>query len=261
MPKIRFAGFTVAWERRRLGDVAMRIVRKNKNLESTLPLTISSLHGLVDQITYFNNRVASRDVSNYYLVKRGEFAYNKSYSDGFPWGSIKRLDRYEMGVLSTLYIVFALNTGIVDSDYLVTYYETNNWHNEIAIRAAEGARNHGLLNISAEDFFDTAIRFPKDIAEQAKIGDLFASLDHLLTIHQREYDKLVAVKKALLQKMFAVTGQIQKLNIVKGGLASVEKTPGSMEKLSENSLDEAAVGQDISNQELNSYPNFPHGAF
>jgi type I restriction enzyme S subunit len=201
-PEIRFAGFADAWEQRKLGDVTSRIVRKNQDLESTLPLTISSLYGLVDQITYFNNRVASRDISNYYLIKRGEFAYNKSYSDGFPWGSVKRLDHYKMGVLSTLYIVFALNTDIVDSDYLVSYYETDNWHKEVAVRAAEGARNHGLLNISSEDFFDTALQYPKEITEQAKIGEFFKMLDHLITLHQRELKKLQNIKKSLLEKMF-----------------------------------------------------------
>lgn len=201
-PEVRFPGFTDAWEQCKLGEVAERIVRKNKNLESTLPLTISSLYGLVDQITYFNKRVASKDVSNYYLVKRGEFAYNKSYSDGYPWGSIKRLDRYEMGVLSTLYIVFALNEGIVNSDYLVSYYDTDNWHKEVAVRAAEGARNHGLLNISADDFFDTELKFPKDLAEQAQIGEFFKVLDHLITLHQRKLKHLQERKQALLQQMF-----------------------------------------------------------
>ena len=201
-PEIRFAGFTDAWEQRKLGDVATRIVRKNQNLESTLPLTISSKHGLVDQITYFNNRVASRDVSKYYLIKKGEFAYNKSYSDGYPFGSVKRLSRYEMGVLSTLYIVFALQADIVNSDYLVSYYETDNWHKEVAARAAEGARNHGLLNITADDFFDTELKYPKEITEQIKIGAFFTTLDNLITLHQRELEKLQNMKKALLDKMF-----------------------------------------------------------
>lgn len=103
IPSIRFRGFDDAWEQRKLGDIVERVVRKNTNNESSLPLTISAQYGLVDQITYFNNRVASRDVSNYYLVLNGEFAYNKSTSDGFPFGAVKRLDLYEKGVLSTLY--------------------------------------------------------------------------------------------------------------------------------------------------------------
>ena len=202
VPEIRFAGFTDAWEQRKLGDVADRIVRKNTNLESTLPLTISAQYGLVDQITYFNNRVASRDVSNYYLLKKGEFAYNKSYSEGYPFGAVKRLDLYEMGVLSTLYIIFAPKTDIINSDYLVSYYETNNWHKQVAERAAEGARNHGLLNISADAFFDTELKYPKDTTEQAKIGAFFKQLDNLITLHKRELEKLKNIKKSLLDKMF-----------------------------------------------------------
>lgn len=83
-----------------MGDLVDRVVRKNTNNECSLPLTISAQDGLVDQITYFNKRIASRDVSNYYLVMNGEFAYNKSTSDGFPFGAVKRLDLYEKGVLS-----------------------------------------------------------------------------------------------------------------------------------------------------------------
>ena len=205
-PQIRFAGFTEDWEQRKLGEVTDRVVRKNTNLESTLPLTISALYGLVDQSAYFNNRVASRDVSNYYLLKRGEFAYNKSYSEGFPFGAVKRLDRYNMGALSTLYIVFAPKSDIIDSNYLVSYYDTNNWYKQVAERAAEGARNHGLLNISADDFFDTELKFPKNIAEQTQIGLFFKQLDNLITLHQRKCDKLVNFKKAMLEKMFPKDG-------------------------------------------------------
>ena len=144
--------YTFSWEQRKLGELVDRVVRKNTNNESTLPLTISAQYGLVDQITYFNNRVASRDVSNYYLVLNGEFAYNKSTSDGYPFGAVKRLDLYEKGVLSTLYIVFApKKEQQIDSDYLTVFFDTDRWHKGVAERAAEGARNHGLLNISAED--------------------------------------------------------------------------------------------------------------
>ncbi|MGD1370324.1 restriction endonuclease subunit S, partial [Enterococcus faecium] len=105
-PEIRFPEFTDEWEQRKLGEVATRVTRKNKKLESTLPLTISAQFGLVDQNTFFNKQIASKDVSGYYLLKKGEFAYNKSYSNGYPWGAVKRLDKYDMGVLSTLYICF-----------------------------------------------------------------------------------------------------------------------------------------------------------
>jgi type I restriction enzyme S subunit len=169
-----------------LGEIVERVVRKNTNNESSLPLTISAQYGLVDQITYFNNRVASRDVSNYYLVLNGEFAYNKSTSDGFPFGAVKRLDLYEKGVLSTLYIVFSIkNQSEIDSDFLTVFFDTDRWHKGVAERAAEGARNHGLLNISADDFLDIDILLPRKKEEQVAIGSYLRNLDNLITLHQR----------------------------------------------------------------------------
>jgi len=206
-PALRFKGFTDPWEQRKLGDAFERVVRKNTNNESRLPLTISAQDGLVDQITYFNNRVASRDVSNYYLVYNGEFAYNKSTSDGYPFGAVKRLDWYEKGVLSTLYIVFALkHSEKDDSDFMTVFYDTDRWHRGVAERAAEGARNHGLLNISADDFFDIDTTMPEDKVEQEKIGRLLKKLDTLITLHQRKYEKLVNIKKSMLDKMFPQNG-------------------------------------------------------
>ena len=206
-PAIRFKGFTDAWEQRKLGEVVERITRKNENLESTLPLTISAQYGLINQNEFFDKRIASKDVSGYFLVRNGEFAYNKSTSSDAPWGAIKRLDRYESGVLSTLYIVFKiLDERKTSSDYIVTYYNTDLWHKGIQAIAAEGARNHGLLNVAPADFFETNLTMPKNYAEQQQIGSFFQQLDHLITLHQRKYDKLQVLKKAMLEKMFPKNG-------------------------------------------------------
>ena len=206
-PAIRFKGFTDAWEQRKLGEVVERITRKNENLESTLPLTISAQYGLINQNEFFDKRIASKDVSGYFLVRNGEFAYNKSTSSDAPWGAIKRLDRYESGVLSTLYIVFKISDERkTSSDYIVTYYNTDLWHKGIQAIAAEGARNHGLLNVAPADFFETNLTMPKNYAEQQQIGSFFQQLDHLITLHQRKYDKLQVLKKAMLEKMFPKNG-------------------------------------------------------
>ena len=203
VPEIRFSGFTDDWEQRKLGEVVERIVRKNENLESTLPLTISAQYGLIDQNEFFDKRIASKDVSGYYLVRKGEFAYNKSTSSDAPWGAVKRLDRYESGVLSTLYIVFEIiDETETCSDYLVTYYSTDLWHKGIQAIAAEGARNHGLLNIAPVDFFETELMLPSNIVEQRKIGAYFKQLDNLITLHQRKVEKLQIMKKSMLEKMF-----------------------------------------------------------
>lgn len=203
VPEVRFPEFTAAWEQRKLGDIVERVTRKNTNLESDLPLTISAQYGLIDQNEFFDKRVASKDVSGYYLVNNGEFAYNKSTSNDAPWGAVKRLDRYEKGVVSTLYIVFGIrDSHQTDSDFLATYYDTNRWYSGVQAVAAEGARNHGLLNIAASDFFDTTLMLPASIEEQQRIGAFFKSLDNAITLHQRKCDDLQKLKKALLQQMF-----------------------------------------------------------
>ena len=184
-PKIRFKGYTDDWEQRKLEDLVDRVTRKNQDLVSELPLTISAQYGLIDQNEFFDKRVASKDVSGYYLIENGEFAYNKSTSTDAPWGAVKRLDRYENGVLSTLYIIFGIKEdNPVDSDFLVSYYSTNLWHKGIHEIAAEGARNHGLLNIAPADFFGTELTIPQDIEEQKKIGKYFEELETLITLHQ-----------------------------------------------------------------------------
>ena len=168
-----------------MGEIAERIIRKNEKLESTLPLTISAQYGLIDQNEFFDKRIASKDVRSYYLIKKGEFAYNKSTSVDAPLGAIKRLDKYKNGVLSTLYILFKIiDDTSTSSDYLVTYYATDLWHRGIQSIAAEGARNHGLLNIAPNDFFETILSIPLNVSEQKKVGDFFMSLDRLITLHQ-----------------------------------------------------------------------------
>ena len=205
IPDYRFKNYAESWEEKKLGELVERVTRKNKNLESDLPLTISAQYGLIDQQTFFNKKVASKDVSGYYLLKKGEFAYNKSYSSDYPWGAVKRLDNYEMGVLSTLYIVFRPNS--IDSDFLAVYYDSPKWYKEVSMRAAEGARNHGLLNISPQDFFDTELIFPVNQSEQTAIGSFFQDIDQLINLQQRKLEVLKEQKKTYLKLLFPAKGQ------------------------------------------------------
>ena len=205
IPDYRFKNYAESWEEKKLGELVERVTRKNKNLESDLPLTISAQYGLIDQQTFFNKKVASKDVSGYYLLKKGEFAYNKSYSSDYPWGAVKRLDNYEMGVLSTLYIVFRPNS--IDSDFLAVYYDSPKWYKEVSMRAAEGARNHGLLNISPQDFFDTELIFPVNQSEQTTIGSFFQDIDQLISLQQRKLEVLKEQKKTYLKLLFPAKGQ------------------------------------------------------
>lgn len=207
VPELRFRGFTDDWEQRKLSSIVTRVTRKNTGLVSDLPLTISAQDGLVDQVTYFNKRVASKNMEHYLLLLNGEFAYNKSYSKDYPWGAIKRLDMYPRGALSTLYIAFKPTS--VNSEFLVAYYETSNWYKQVSERAAEGARNHGLLNIAPHDFFDTRLLIPKTDDEQRSIGLFIKKLDHTIALHQREQSLLEKLKQGYLQKLFPQKGQRQ----------------------------------------------------
>ena len=173
-----------------------------------MPLTIASQYGLIDQRDFFNKVIAAKDMSNYYLLKKGEFAYNKSYSKGFDYGSIKRLNVYEQGCLSTLYICFSIETDEVDSDYLECFFDTLSWYHDVSAICAEGARNHGLLNVDVKAFFkDVNIEMPSQIQEQRKISVFINTIDHLITLHQRKCDELKKVKKFMLQKMFPKKGE------------------------------------------------------
>ena len=192
-PKLRFPGFEEPWQAERLRDFATRVTRKNANNETDLPLTISSKDGLVDQVSYFNKTVASKDMSGYYLLQNGEYAYNKSYSVGYDFGSIKRLDRYPMGALSTLYICFALEKH--DSDFVKAYFDSLKWYREIYMISAEGARNHGLLNVPTDEFFDTKHYLPNNPTEQRKIADFLIALDRRIAAQQALVDNLKKYKR------------------------------------------------------------------
>ena len=168
-PKIRIKGFEGEWKKCKLSTFAKRITRKNENLETELPVTISSQEGIIAQTQFFNNVVASSNLRGYYLT--------------------------------TLYIVFSLSNDI-DHDYVIYFFETMLWHNEVAMRAAEEARNHGLLNIGAGDFLDIQILVPPTLSEQCKLASFFVHLDKQIEIAQQRLALLQRIKSACLDEMF-----------------------------------------------------------
>ena len=200
-PKLRFPSFDEPWIAEKLSDFADRVTRKNSQNQTDLPLTISSKDGLVDQVSYFNKTVASKDMSGYYLLLNGEYAYNKSYSVGYDFGSIKRLDRYPMGALSTLYICFALKKH--DSDFIKAYFDSLKWYREIYMISAEGARNHGLLNVPTDEFFETKHYLPQNLNEQRKIADFIITLERRIDAQQSLVDNLKKYKRGLLMYYFS----------------------------------------------------------
>ena len=139
-------------------------------------------------------------MSGYYLLLNGEYAYNKSYSVGYDFGSIKRLDRYSMGALSTLYVCFALKKH--DSDFIKAYFDSLKWYREIYMISAEGARNHGLLNVPTDEFFETKHYLPQSPNEQRKIADFIITLDRRIEAQQSLVNNLKKYKRGLHKLVF-----------------------------------------------------------
>lgn len=193
------------WEETRFKKKFSRVNRRNSE-GNTNVLTISAQHGLINQEEFFNKSVASEDKSTYFLVKKGEYAYNKSYSAGYPFGALKRLERYDSGVVSPLYICFAPTSDNECPEFYTQYFEAGKMNPEIQAFAQEGARNHGLLNISVDDFFNSIIIAPP-LEEQKKIVEVLAKQDRIIELQQQKIDELKKMKKAYLSKIFPHNGK------------------------------------------------------
>ncbi len=200
VPPLRFPEFTGEWKEYMLSDFVELVKRNNKNNLCKLPLTISAQYGLVDQISFFNKVIASENMSNYYLLHKGDFAYNKSYSSEYPWGAIKRLDCYEQGTLSSLYICFKPYSH-VSSDFLTHYFETSKWHQGISEIAVEGARNHGLLNVGIQDFFETRHCLPQNLLEQEKIAKFLNLIEERIATQNKIIEDLKKLKSAIVDML------------------------------------------------------------
>ena len=200
-PEIRLHGFSENWQIIRLSEICHRIRCKNTEEQCKRVLTIAAQYGLVSQEEFFNKNVASENLSGYYLLQNGDFAYNKSYSGDYVWGTVKRLDNYEQGVLSPLYICFRPDSAKVDSDFLVYYFESKKWHKAVADIAGEGARNHGLLNISVIDYFNTIHCIPS-VDEQKQIAQIMSALLSKIAREQRILNCYTTQRQYLLRQMF-----------------------------------------------------------
>ncbi|RYX86945.1 restriction endonuclease subunit S [bacterium] len=200
VPVLRFPEFEGEWEQKKLGDVATRITTKNKENNINV-LTISAQFGLVSQLEYFTKSVSAKDVTGYYFLSKNDFAYNKSYSKGYPMGAIKRLNKYQNGVVSTLYICFRNNERL-DNDFAEQFFENGGQNKEIELVAQEGARNHGLLNIGVTDFFNIELVIPS-LPEQKRIASFFTILDQKLTQLKQEKTLLAQYKKGVMQQLFS----------------------------------------------------------
>ena len=189
------------WKQYKLSDFATRVTRKNGN-QTDIPLTISAQYGLIDQRDFFSKMVASTDMSGYYLLQKGEFAYNRSTSNEYPFGSIKRLELYPMGAVSTLYLCFDIKEEVVNSDLAKWYFESSQWYKGINNICAEGARNHGLLNVPTDGFFNTVHTLPSDPNEQLAVVDYLSNIQKKYEAAQRCLQAIENLRSGLLQQLF-----------------------------------------------------------
>lgn len=203
VPEYRFTEFkgSKGWEEKRLGDIFKRITNKNVTNNKNV-LTISAQYGLVSQYDFFHKNVAASNLSNYFLLKKGDFAYNKSRSQGYPYGAIKPLRLYDEGVVSTLYICFRIKCCDIVDSFFEHYFETELINEEIGQIAQEGARNHGLLNVSTDDFFNKVVLLIPPPSEQKKIAECLSSIDRTIKLYSEKASLLEQHKKGIMQQLF-----------------------------------------------------------
>lgn len=185
-----------AWHTSSLANHVKTVVRKNIK-GCTLVLTASGEHGLVDQRRYFNRNVSGADLSKYNLITKGEFAYNRSAMNGYPYGATKRLDDHDEGVLSTLYLCFSIADPKLDSDFLAQVFESGVLNRQMRPIVRIGARAHGLLNVSDDDFLSISIPY-LDFKEQQKIANVLNNLDQEIDLIRRQRTLFQQYKRGIL---------------------------------------------------------------
>ena len=198
-PEIRFSGFIDDWEQRKLSEIADKVTEKNAGLQYVETFTNSAEFGIISQRDFFDHDIAKLgSLDGYYIVKTEDFVYNPRISTSAPVGPINRNKLGRTGVMSPLYTVFRPHD--VDTTYLEHFFKCAYWHSFMNFNGDSGARSD-RFSIKDDVFFQMPIPLPY-IDEQRKIGELLTRLDHLITLHQRELEKLKKIKLSMLEKMF-----------------------------------------------------------
>ena len=203
-PEIRFKGFTDAWEQRKLEDYLTVSAEKNTgNIYGRSDvLSVSGDYGIVNQIEFQGRSFAGASVSNYGVVQTGDVVYTKSPLNSNPYGIIKT-NKGKPGIVSTLYAVYHPKENAF-SDFIQVYFEQHaRMNNYMHPLVNKGAKND--MKVSAENALKGPVCFPSRI-EQESISAFFSVLDNLITLHQRELEKLQNIKKSMLEKMFVYGG-------------------------------------------------------
>ena len=203
IPEIRFKGIEGKWGEVQLKDISFKITEKNSEVKYTETFTNSAVYGIISQRDYFDNDISnSENIDRYFVVKSDDFVYNPRISSFAPVGPINRNRLGRTGIMSPLYTV--LRTQNVDKTYLEQFFKTDRWHAFMRLNGDTGARSD-RFSIKDFLFFEMPIPFP-EVEEQSQIGSYFQNLDKQITLEQQKHDKLVTLKKAMLEKMFPKEG-------------------------------------------------------
>ena len=172
-----------AWEQCKLGDVCSRVQGNDGRME--LPtLTISAGNGWMRQEDRFSGNIAGKEQKNYTLLRKGELSYNHGNSKLAKYGTVFSLQTYEEALVPRVYHSFKVKEG--NCDFVEYYFATKLPDRELSKLISSGARMDGLLNIGYDEFMGIQMKFPSTL-EQRKISLYFRKLDHLITLHQREF--------------------------------------------------------------------------
>ena len=199
-PKLRFPGFTDAWEQRKLSDISTKVTTKNVDVYYTETLTNSAEQGIISQVDFFDKEISNKDnINGYYIVDNNDFIYNPRISTLAPVGPINRNKLNRTGIMSPLYTVF--RSSNVDLGFLEWYFQSSHWHRYMKLNGDSGARADRIA-IKDSTFFEMPIKIPVNIKEQVLIGETLEKFNQYITLHQRKLEHLQIQKKSLLQKLF-----------------------------------------------------------
>ena len=200
IPDLRFPEFKDSgeWGVFKLGGILIKNSAKNRKLKYSLVQSVSNKHGFINQDEYFENRiVASKDTSNYYVIKNGCFAYNPSRIDV---GSLAYKHDNETSIISPLYVSFRASNEKVLDLFLLNWFSSENFKKQMIFEG--GVRN----TLNYENLSEIRITLPA-INEQQKIATCLSSLDNLIEAHSQKLDLLKDHKKGLMQNLFPQEGE------------------------------------------------------
>lgn len=197
VPEIRFDGFTDAWEQRKLSEVVREVKRTDETSRAPV-MMITAESGFINQSERYSTNNAGQSLKKYILLEKGELAYNHGASKLRPFGSCFALTTEEEARIPFVYHCFSSDSE--NAEFLSIELNGKAVEKQLRRIVSSGARMDGLLNISFDEYTSIPILLPKK-DEQNKIANYFRSLDHLITLHQRKYEKLIDTKKAFLEKL------------------------------------------------------------